>query len=1048
MESYFGLKGVRMKRRTFVQSSLAGVAAIYGVSDSRRPLGDISLSNSFLQWDFEITAAGMRTKGVLNKLSRRYLGLSGSREIALTFSAARERIEIPWWKWTLGPETTSADDSPDAEGLRQGFHLPTFSAESNWSGADNLYVHSAVGQAKPAVSVYRGYAWFRQHFTLPQSSRKEEIFLVLGGYDQEDWNRYWVYLNGNLVGTQTSFARWRQPGMFVLQPGSEGYRTLNFGEGAPNTLAICVRDYDRAFGGYPRDVIDRALFNSNMVDQFIAVGPPYRTVSDFEVTQVQRYGESESPGVVFSLCDEKEQIEVKAHYELSGFTRRKWLEINNAGGSPRLLLDVHLDEFDLKTRVSEGGYGFPVLVDEEAFCGIEFPTALNQGMPGRLRLTHFPGRTIGPGAQIRTKVSTFGVARPGEAAQQFVDYIREGSPRSKKLTSIYTPFGINDYDGRTLEEQDESESLVLDALEDVKDWRQRGIQFDHFFTDSGWWQNQFSSRLDYREDLWPDGPAKVVEEVAALGMRYGTWFDATYPDWGMGNTPGLEASRRLNPDGYWPPIRYRNGVFREDWLRCMCVSAEPYAHLLKEAILRHVKESRVRALKLDNGRYYCNSTQHGHLPGKYSTEANYESIVDIVRAVKKEAPDAFCMGYWGHKSPYFCLVADTIFESGIAGEGAGLSDYPALVHRDSSTLLVDQASHFARLVPPSTRDSLGVWLTNTSWGSYSKAERWLEAMVMDLGRGSLLFPQIWGDLAFVPCEEVAVLRRLVTLTRSREQILLRRRQLLGDPWKNAVYGYAYFDGAHGLLFLNNVHFQSRVFKLTLDGAIGFAGSGPVRICRHFPETSLICQQGSRDFMVGQTVNIWLRPFEVAMFEIGPEAQLTEHLSFAVENLSEKPEILGRRLELTPVEPSPDSEIVFAEADRLTQGGLEKKLSAFRLRIPEFSQSRPVLAVVARHLQRGEPFREGTVADLSQIHARIGEKRVYFYTTPTVKATINTWSHWLVFRTTLNSRMQDKQMEIALTSYLPSDGKCEIEAWVLPLWWSHSGPRTQACKGLP
>jgi hypothetical protein len=74
---------------------------------------------------------------------------------------------------------------------------------------------------------------------------------------------------------------------------------------------------------------------------------------------------------------------------------------------------------------------------------------------------------------------------------------------------------------------------------------------------------------------------KAVEVAEALGMRYGTWFDATFPDWGMGNSANLEASRRPNPEGYWPPLLYRNGVLQLDFQRCMCVSAEPYAHLLK-----------------------------------------------------------------------------------------------------------------------------------------------------------------------------------------------------------------------------------------------------------------------------------------------------------------------------------------------------------------------------------------------------------------------------------------------------------------------------------
>jgi hypothetical protein len=111
--------------------------------------------------------------------------------------------------------------------------------------------------------------------------------------------------------------------------------------------------------------------------------------------------------------------------------------------------------------------------------------------------------------------------------------------------------------------------------------------------------------------------------------------------------------------------------------------------------------------------------------------------------------------------------------------------------------------------------------------------------------------------------------------------------------------------------------------------------------------------------------------------------------------------------------------------------------------------RPLLAIVVRHMMGGEPFRQNGIAELSQIHARIGDKRVYFYTTPGIRQTVNVWNHWVVFHTVLNQGMQDKELQCAVTSYLPPDAYCELEAWQLPAWW---GGGTQAqprpCKGMP
>ena len=65
---------------------------------------------------------------------------------------------------------------------------------------------------------------------------------------------------------------------------------------------------------------------------------------------------------------------------------------------------------------------------------------------------------------------------------------------------------------------------------------------------------------------------------------------------------------------------------------------------------------------------------------------------------------------------------------------------------DSVTLAQDQNAQYARAIPPLAKDSLGVWLADTRWGNFMGRERWREALVMDLGRGSLLFPNLWGDV--------------------------------------------------------------------------------------------------------------------------------------------------------------------------------------------------------------------------------------------------------------------------------------------------------------
>jgi len=74
---------------------------------------------------------------------------------------------------------------------------------------------------------------------------------------------------------------------------------------------------------------------------------------------------------------------------------------------------------------------------------------------------------------------------------------------------------------------------------------------------------------------------------------------------------------------------------------------------------------------------------------------------------------------------------------------------------------------------------------------------------------SLFAPQLWGDLYSFSDRDVASLEWLQKLAKQNESVLHRQKRILGDPWKNETYGYAYFQGDHELVFMNNVDFQAR-----------------------------------------------------------------------------------------------------------------------------------------------------------------------------------------------------------------------------------------------
>jgi hypothetical protein len=1004
----------------------------------------LTLGNKNLDWNLLMTAGTIRSASLRNKLSGRDYELRDSKEFQITLSHAKSRIEIPWWYFQLGPNNNSS--SPDNEGgITAGYHLPDFLAEEQWNTTLNLLLRGS--DSLDFLPIFNGYGWFRQWFELPKSAEGEPIVFCLGGYTQEDWNQYWLFLNGKLMGNWKKSGRWRTPEELSLAPGSPEYAALRFGAGEKNLLAIRTYQVDRRFEGVREEILDHYTFECRLCDQFISVGQPYLRISDFKLNRWRQEGTSERPGYVFELSNPEQELALTVHYELNDFVRRKWFEIRNASSRDRLLLDVEVDDFETNASTSEGDMGFPVIVERELFCAIEHPAGVSQGMNGRVRLRHFPGKKLGAGETIRTKVSIVAVGPKEGGRQQFVDYIQAHSPR-KGMLAIYDPLGITGFPDEANWVLNDEE--MLDNAELLGKWQKRGIKFDYYVPDVGW-QDWTGDLTRFWPHGFPEGPGNVIKRVNELGMKWGLWFCATGVGWSCGLNPKTEPSRAVVAGGKWPLYRFRDNF---DLLPTgaggdFCLASEPYFSILRDALVHHIRYDNLRFFKLDGGAYFCNSTNHNHLPGKYSTEANFDAVIEIARQTRATSPDLYIMWYWGIRSPFFALHGDSIFESRIRMEARSPADYPALYFRDAVTLALDQGVHFNDLIPSMNKDSLGIWITDTWWGNAMRKERWREALVMDLGRGNLLFPQLWGELRYFNEEDLQFLARIQKLAKENETLFYKRKTILGDPWDNAVYGYSYFDGAHGFVFMNNLDFQSRPVRLSLDETIGLKTreAGNLRIISHFPAQAELQMEGQSNFKAGQAIETWLRAFEVAMWEVLPEGRAAkgEKLSARRDLSPEKAKIESHRLALETEPLASWMEIYFGEPEpnfrsvvrrptleEFKSMGYRKRILSHRVKLPEF-RGPHMLAFVLRFKKDGKSWRYQQLADLVQAQATIGDQPIIrFETVPNFRQI--EWCPWLVFRIRTNPGWSGKDAVLAINAYLPPEVEVQCEGWVVPQWW--------------
>jgi hypothetical protein len=757
------------------------------------------------------------------------------------------------------------------------------------------------------------------------------------------------------------------------------------------------------------------------------VEEPFAGAADFEV-RAARLENAES--AVFELRPRSVPISVTLHVQLDGATRRKWIEVTNLSDHALLLLDADLDDFTTPGATSGGGNGKPLFIEDEAFAAIEHPAGVNSGKSGRVELSHFPGKKLAPGAVFRSHVALVSVAEKGAARAQFVSYLEAKSLRPKKFLSVYTPFGINNQWGACPTLDDEQ---TLDVLGLLQKFQTNGVRFDYFTLDTGW-VDPASDLTRFRPTCFPNGPAAIVDRVQSLGMKFGLWFGTSWatqscwdyaPAYATGRPPGLP---------------WREGSPLTEGGINFCFASEPYFSIFKNAVLYHLRENKVRLLKFDGGNYYCDSDAHGHLPGKYSVEAMFNNLIDVARSARAVAPDVFIIWYWGAGSPFWALYGDMVFESGLEMEGSGTSAFPTLFYRDSVTLAQDQNAQFASTIPPVVKDSLGVWLADSRWGNFMGKERWREALVMDLGRGSLLFPNLWGDLYLLNDDDISFLRRISAFARQNESLFRHRKNILGDPALNQPYGYAYGNGQHALLFLNNAHFASRRVELALDSSLGLdAPAGSVlHIVSLFPDETRLRRPDGAPFKTGDTLDLSLRPFEVLMLEISPNAK---DKSFPIRSISAHDAAqLGCPLPLRNASPDKSLDARFADATTFAAKNLKPGTQSFEAVLPELGDDPPIMAVAIR-LRRGDAEWKyaPTVEQIVQPILRIDDENVQMVPVPDGRQYGNTQSFgssWVVYKVRLPKRWSGKPLQLAVHSWLPDGVQAKTEAWVIKQWWQN------------
>jgi hypothetical protein len=278
-----------------------------------------------------------------------------------------------------------------------------------------------------------------------------------------------------------------------------------------------------------------------------------------------------------------------------------------------------------------------------------------------------------------------------------------------------------------------------------------------------------------------------------------------------------------------------------------------------------------------------------------------------------------------------------------------------------------------------------------------------------------------------------------SLARKNEALFLNRRTILGDPWRNEVYGYAHCRGSRGFLFINNAHFASRRATVRLDQSTGLAAKAgtPLRLTVHFPERGQIVREDGSPYCAGETVDLWLRPFEVLMLEVQParaRANALPRRQLSDEDAAD----LGAQLPLGAASPAPELRVEFVEAARLSAQGFTERAYGLETHLPDLAGPQPILAVVVRLRHGDQEWRYSpVVAEIVQVRARVGDRSVQLVPTPDARQFGNTQKagcSWVVYWLRLSREWSRQPLSVAVHAWLPADVEAHTEAWVVKRWW--------------
>lgn len=510
-----------------------------------------------------------------------------------------------------------------------------------------------------------------------------------------------------------------------------------------------------------------------------------------------------------------------------------------AGARAIDIAEVRMFDFDVPDAEVVGKVAGSPLVEGDFFFGFEFPLSASAVKDGRATALLTRILPLEAGNSI-TYSSVIGVAAPGQMRRDFLAYVEQERAHPYRTFLHYNTW----YDLGYFNRFDEAGALNrVNAFGDEL-VKKRGVTMDSFLFDDGWDDPQ---TLWHFNPKFPDGFSKVHEAAARNGFGTGVWLSP----WGGYDIPKKQRIAAGEKAGY----ETVDGGF--------ALSAPKYYQLFETTCLGMVTKYGVNQFKFDGT---GNASQV--FPGSLF-DSDFSAAIHLIERLRQQEPDIFINLTTGTlPSPFWLRYADSIWRDGDdhSFDGVGSWRQKWITYRDGQTYA--NIVQGGPLYPLNSLMLHGLIYAQKAHHLDTDPNNDFPAEVHSyFGTGTQL-QEMYITPALLSTQDWDVLAESAKWSRKNAAVLKDTHWIGGAPAKLAVYGWASWTQAKGIVVLRNPSDKEQEFALDVNKAFELPPHAVVSYRAHSPWAADKAQ-AAITLHAGQAHNIVLKPFEVMTLEAEP-----------------------------------------------------------------------------------------------------------------------------------------------------------------------------------